>query len=434
MKKIFSKAISILLTATFAAACITGCASNTTQPRASLQTPPSSEETKEAKETLKPCKLTFWHTYGDGEEEQLKNVVLPKWNALHPEVTIEPVRQDGGQFHQMIVTAFGTGQTPDVARIDIVNTASYAKQGGIVALDDMKGFGELKEGFLNAPMSTNFYKNKYYGLPLDTNCKSAVINQKTMKAIGLDKAPATMEEFITAVEKNGGGKFRLNVSGVGDWDLYPYFWLFGGELTDENFTKASGHLDSDASVKAIQIMIDLNKKKVLTIRDIDGSVDAWDGIKTGDYAMFFEGPWFFGSYEDTAAAGIIPATIPTYNGKSTSVVGGENIAIFESSKNKDAAYEFTKFMTAEETQLDMLVKGQIPVLKSLVNNKAVTDNTVWTVYMKQMESAKARIPSPNHTQIGEVWSDAMTNIFTNKADVKKELTKAATLIDKQLEG
>lgn len=58
---------------------------------------------------------------------------------------------------------------------------------------------------------------------------------------------------------------------------------------------------------------------------------------------------------------------------------------------------------------------------------------VWSVYMKQMESACARIPSPNHTAIGEIWSDALTNIFVNGADVQAELTNAAALIDEQLQ-
>lgn len=374
--------------------------------------------------------LTFWHTYGDGEEKQLKEVVLPMWKEKYPNITIEAVRQDSGQFHQMMVTAFGTGQTPDVARIDIVNTAAYADVGGITALDGFAGFNEIKDTFLEGPLSTNFYQNQYYGLPLDTNCKAAVINLKAMETIGLTEAPKTMEEFFTAAEQSQVP--LLNVSGVGDWDLYPYFWLFGGNLTDEGFSKASGYLDSQASIDAINKMIELQDKKLFTIRDVDGSVDAWDGIRTGEYAMFFEGPWFFGSYEENLEQGIIPSVIPTYNGRSASVVGGENIAIFEASKNKEAAYEFVKFMTSEEVQLAMLEVGQIPVLKNLVTNSKVTENPIWSVYMKQLESAGARIPSPNHTAIGEVWSNAMMNIFANHADVQTELKNAAELIDQQL--
>jgi multiple sugar transport system substrate-binding protein len=427
MNKKIAKLLSIILTMTLISAVFYGCSKEkeTSDSNAvgGTSEDTSGEETKEEEIIT----LTFWYTYGDGEEEKFKNVVLPMWQEAHPNVAIEPIRQDSSQYHQMIVTAFGTGQTPDVARIDIVNTASYANEGGIVALNEFEGFSERKDMFLEGPMSTNLFNENYYGLPLDTNCKAAVINLNAMAKIGLTEAPATLEEFISAAEKSETP--LLNVSGVGDWDFYPYFWLFGGTLTDDSFKQASGYLNSQASIDAINKLIELNNNKILTIKEVDGSVDAWDGIKTGEYAMFFEGPWFFGSYEENLQQGIVPALIPAYNGKSASVVGGENIAIFEASEHKQEAYEFLEFMTSEEVQLAMLEVGQIPVLKSLVTNSKVTENPVWSIYMKQLETASARIPSPKHTEIGETWSDAMTNIFVNKADVKTELDNAAVLID-----
>ncbi|MDR1643091.1 MAG: extracellular solute-binding protein [Clostridiales bacterium] len=377
----------------------------------------------------KPVEITFWHTYGDTETEVFTNEVLPLWSASHPNVTVNAVRQDSSQYHQMVVTSFGTGQSPDVARIDIVNTAPYAKQGGLVALDDLPGFSA--NDFLEGPLSTNLYQGKYYGLPLDTNCKAAVVNTAILKdALGIDSAKFTMEEFIAAAESRG--QYSLNVSGVGDWDLYPYFWLFGGVLTDDGFTKASGYLDSDQSVAAINKIQELHDKKIFTIRDIDGSVDAWDGINS-EYAMFIEGPWFFGAYEEKANAGIIAATVPTYNGKSASVVGGENIVVFSTSKQQDAAYEFAKFMTTPEVQLAMLKTGQLPILKSLVSHEDITSNPVWSVYMEQLSTgASARIPSPSHTEIGQIWSDTINNIFVDSKDVKTALSDAASQIDSLL--
>ena len=207
--------------------------------------------------------------------------------------------------------------------------------------------------------------------------------------------------------------------------------LFGGVLTDDGFTKASGYLDSDASIAAMQKIVELHDEKVFTIRDVDGSVDAWDGINS-EYAMFFEGPWYFGSYEDSLSKGITAATIPTYEGRSASVVGGEDIAVFATSAHPEAAYEFAKFMTSEDVQLAMLEAGQLPILKSLVSSEAVQSNPVWSVYMQQMESAKARIPSPNNSAIQEIWSETVTSIFVDGADVAQALHDAAARIDGQL--
>ncbi len=431
MKKRFLRLPSFLMITMLTLSCLAGCGKAEEQP---ATTPAPAEEV--AKSDAAPIAddeeitLTFWHTYGDAEEEQFKNEVLPLWEQLHPNIKIDAVRQDGGQFHQMIVTSFGTGMSPDVARVDIANIAAYAKQGGLVALSDYSDFASISSDYMDAPLSTNLYQGKYYGLPLDTNCKAAVINTAVMGELGIDGAPKTMEEFIEAARERGS--YSLNVSGVGDWDMYPYFWLFGGQLTDEGFTKASGYLDSEASINAMKEIIALHDEKVLTIRDIDGSVDAWDGINS-EYAMFFEGPWYFGSYEDCEAKGIIASTIPSFNGNSASVVGGEDIAVFATGKHPDASYEFAKFMTSKEVQLAMLKSGQLPILKSLTNDEAITSNPVWSVYMQQLASAKARIPSPNNSAIQEIWSETVTNIFIDGIDPETALKDAASRIDEQLQ-
>ena len=431
MKAYFSKLAAVFLAIAMLAMCIAGCGGNGV-PDATVNGSDHSSAASDSSDPQQPAEevtITFWHTYGDSEEAQFLNVVMPLWEKAHPEIKVEAVRQDSSQYHQMIVTSFGTGMSPDVARVDITNVAAYAKQGGLVALSDFADFAELSTAYLEAPLSTNLYQGKYYGLPLDTNCKAAVVNTNVLKELGLNEVPATMEEFLAAAKDRG--TYSLNVSGVGDWDMYPYFWLFGGTLTDEGFTKATGYLDSEASIAAINKLLELHEQKIFTIRDVDGSVDAWDGINS-EYAMFFEGPWYFGSYEDCAAKGIVAATIPTYEGRSASVVGGEDIAVFATSKHQQAAYEFAKFMTSEEVQLAMLEAGQLPILKSLVGHEAVTSNPVWSVYMKQMESAKARIPSPNNSAIQEIWSEAITSIFVEGADVAGTLHDAAARIDAQL--
>ena len=434
MKKHFSKWMALMLALTMLCLCLGACGepdTPVTDPAASTNKPADkpADTTGSTQPASEPITITFWHTYGDSEEAQFRDVVLPLWEKAHPDIHVEAVRQDSSQYHQMIVTSFGTGMSPDVARVDIANIAAYAKQGGLAALSDYADFAELSKNYLEAPLSTNLYQGKYYGLPLDTNCKAAVVNTNVLKSLGLDEVPATMEAFIEAAKARG--TYSLNVSGVGDWDMYPYFWLFGGELTDDGFTKATGYLDSDKSIAAMEKIVALHNDKVLTIRDVDGSVDAWDGINS-EYAMFFEGPWYFGSYEDCTAKGIVAATIPTYEGRSASVVGGEDIAVFATSKHPEAAYEFAKFMTSEEVQLAMLEAGQLPILKSLVDSEAVQNNPVWSVYMRQMESAKARIPSPNNSAIQEIWSEMVTGIFVDGADVAQSLHDAAAKIDEQL--
>lgn len=372
-----------------------------------------------------PVTITFWHTYGDAETPLLESDIIPAFEAANPGIKVNAVRQDSGNFNQMLVTAFGTGVVPDVARVDITKTSAYAKLGGIVAMDGIEGFEALKATVLEGPLSTNLYDGHYYGLPLNTNCKAAVINLALMEELGFDGAPPTMEAFIEAARENAPGKYKINVSGLGDWDMYPYFWLFGGTLTDEGFMKASGYLDSEASIRALDTIRALHDEGILSIRDVDGTQDAWAGIND-EYAMFFEGPWF------PFTEGIRPFTIPTYAGASASVVGGENIVMFTGSDKQEAAFKFVQFMLSEEAQLKLLSVGVIPTLKSAVNSQPVQSDEKWSVYMRQLESARSRIPTPNASAVEQIWSDAMSLIFFDGADTAATLKDAAQQIDAQL--
>ena len=106
--------------------------------------------------------------------------------------------------------------------------------------------------------------------------------------------------------------------------------------------------------------------------------------------------------------------------------------MFSTSEHPEEAYEFAKFMTGAEAQLAMLEAGQLPILKSLVDSDEVQSNPVWSVYMEQMSSAKARIPSPNTTTIQEIWSEMVTSIFVDGADAAQAMQDAAVKIDEQL--
>lgn len=80
----------------------------------------------------------------------------------------------------------------------------------------------------------------------------------------------------------------------------------------------------------------------------------------------------------------------------------------------------------------LLKVGVIPTLKSCVNSDAVQADPKWSVYMKQLESARSRIPTPQASAVEQLWTDAMTEIFIEGADVQATLTKYAAEIDVEL--
>ena len=105
MKKSVSKWIALLLSVVMIVMCAAGCSKTQTQetatddttdaPAQTADTPAQADEPEQADAPAQdePVTITFWHTYGDSEEAQFLNVVMPLWESLHPEIKVEAVRQ-----------------------------------------------------------------------------------------------------------------------------------------------------------------------------------------------------------------------------------------------------------------------------------------------------------------------------------------------------
>src|SRR5687767_4776011 len=66
--------------------------------------------------------VSFWHAYSaDSPEVQtLEDVLIPRFEELHPDVDVESVPVPYDELHQKLVTAVAGGQLPDLVRSDII--------------------------------------------------------------------------------------------------------------------------------------------------------------------------------------------------------------------------------------------------------------------------------------------------------------------------
>src|SRR5690606_20772750 len=149
--------------------------------------------------------------------------------------------------------------------------------------------------------------------------------------------------------------------------VLPYIWSFGGDITDETYTKASGYVNSPETVEAINMLKELYKADAL-IGFNSGDIPMTDGFGTGRYMMLIDGPWKIaelkGSYPDFQYE---TANVPSGKGGSVSVLGGEDIAMLKGG-DQEGAWAFMKFMTGSFAQEEMAKAGQIPVNKTALQS------------------------------------------------------------------
>lgn len=305
--------------------------------------------------------------------------------------------------------------------------------GVLVALDEeMPDFKEVSSTLLDSAMSTTIINGNHYALPLNTNSKILFYNTSMLEKAEVD-VPVTMDQWVDAVRKlsgtneNGQQTWGWNEPALSGWNLCPFIWSFGGSLTNTEQTVATGYVNSEETVKAIDTFAVLYREGALTGFN-SGDIPMTDGFGTGRYAMMLEGPWktaeLTGAYPDVAYG---TAPFPAGDGGSISVLGGEDIAMFNVA-NKDAAWRFMKFMTGEFAETEMAKCGQIPVNKAALQSDTVKD-APYAPFIEAIQTAKARPTVAAWSEMDNELNVAVTAVVNGDKTAQEAMDELAARFD-----
>ena len=378
-----------------------------------------------------PITISFWHIYSEEEMNMLEDTLIPQFEANYDNVTVESVQIPYNEFRRKLLTAIAGGTAPDLIRSDIIWVPEFAHMGALVALDEfMPDFDDYATAVFQGPLETNFYNGHYYGLPLDTNNRVLITNTAMFEAAGVEAAPTTIDEFLVACEQIatlGEGKYCFADGGTYAWAANPWIWSFGGDVTDPAYTVASGYLNSAATQEAYEFLKMLVDEGYMHPGILGGGVDTWGGFGNDEIAMILEGPWFptiFGTDKDYGFS-----LMPAGAGGAASVIGGEDIVMFQQSQHKEIAADFIRFMLSTDSQVAMASVGQMPVLVELTDPSAPIDHDFYGIFLEQAETAEARTPHPNFTKLEGVYQNAGLAFLRGEMSFEEAFDAAAAEID-----
>ena len=380
--------------------------------------------------------ITYWHTYNEvsPEHETLVDVLIPMFEAEHPSIRVQSVPYPYDGFRQALLTSAAGGQGPDLVRLDIIWSPEFANQGILMNLSEtMPDFQEYADRVFPGPLSTNAFEGGYYGLPLNTNTRVFIYNPALYELAGIAGPPETIEELraqCEAVKSVDEEAYVFSDNGTSGWNLLPWIWSFGGDLTDPDLTTASGYVNSEASVAAVSFIAEMIAEGCFSDGYIGSGIDTWGGYFGGDIASMLEGPWFYptaeGQYPDFETGA---ALMPAGEGGHVSVVGGENIVLLAGSRNTEAAMEFLRFTQSDAYQLEMSKVGQLTVLNHLLEDEYFTDHPYYGIFLEQLQTARARTPHPRYTEIESILNDAAQLVLRDEMSAQDAMDMAAEAID-----
>lgn len=430
-KVLFSALAALLLVSLIFAA---GCSPAEDTAPAAEEVPVVAAE--EVVEEVEPVSISYWHTMADAEAAQLE-LVIAAFEEANPDITVKATDYAYDDFKAALLTSIAGGEAPDTARLDIAWVPEFANQGALLQLDGvMPEFESIAAQTFAGPLSTNYWDGHYYGLPQDTNTQVLLWNKEMFTAAGLSTVPATMEEFATVacqLSDSANEVYGYALGGTYFWAPAPIFYAMGGKVVADDFSTASGYVNSEASIAAFSMLVDMYNNGCISPNLLGGGIGTSDGHGSGKYAMIIDGPWMVDIYKSSYPDFEVNfALIPTgADGTTSSVVGGEDVVVFEDTENSDAAMKWAAYLLTEEAQIMMGEVGVMPVLSSLTGSEELPE--YFTIFMEQLETAQARVPHPGWSDMDNAINNAFQRMLRGDQTAQEALDQAADEINALLQ-
>ncbi|CAH0193537.1 sugar ABC transporter substrate-binding protein [Plantibacter sp. VKM Ac-2885] len=348
--------------------------------------------------------------------------------------------------HDRFVTSIAGNTTPDVAETGTTWTAEFADAGALAPIGDYVDKAGLKDDLVQGLADSGTYDGELYGMPWYAGVRSIVYRTDVFEELGL-KAPTTWQEIIdagTAIKAAKPDMIPFPVPGDAEFTAYPWVWGAGGEVSELDGDTWKSGLASDDSRKGIQFWTDLATKYDLSSSGATTwkETDVLDNFVQDKVAMAIMGSWTPATIvqknpelEGKFAAIPIPGED---GGMSPSVLGGSHLSMFNTSKNKDLAFQFIEMMTTGKFASEWAEQtGYFPGQTSLLSDSTESDDPLVKPFAEQFVDGGASLPVT--PKFGAVQAKKTTNamiqaILSGSKSVDQATTDAAKEMDDIMNG
>ena len=365
-----------------------------------------------AKRPTDPNTITLWHWMTD-RQEAFEALALKYQEQTGIKVKVD-LYAPSDAYTQRIVASAQARVLPDIYGIldkkEIF--ASFIENGFVADLtweflaNDGLWEKNLYEKALNVNrfLEGNIYgiKPGIYGVPLDVTNIQMLYNKKYLQKAGIEKPPATFDEFLTAIDALKRVGISGLVSGWGElWmaDCFASNYAFNIMGEEKIMATYRGEVPyTDPDWIAVFKVFETLKKKDAFYQGIvtKPNKDAEQDFALERAAFAFNGSWAVNVYHDMNPdlqyGVMLPPAINPLRPMRIWGGAGSSFVVNNSSSNKDKAIAFLKWLTSKEQQVffseqtnnlpaSRQASGSIPTVLSefASGSEFTTHPTIWPI-------------------------------------------------------
>ncbi|MFD1177551.1 ABC transporter substrate-binding protein [Paenibacillus puldeungensis] len=376
---------------------------------------PATTSTETASAEAGKTKVQFWHSLG-GKNGEYIDALIKRFNDSHKDIEVVGTYQ--GNYDETVTKlqqAIASDTAPDVSMLERAYVQMFADSDVLEDLTPyMEKSGLSKDDFTPGLMGHSIFNDKLVSLPLNRSTPILHVNKTLLDKKGL-AVPTTWEELKKVanalVEKKGKEYTRYGLTMPYDtWYPIAMISQAGGKFFNDEKT-STGFVGNGVGEKVFSYLKDLQSTGALYYPPAQDSGNIVNGMFTeGKVAMMFQSTGAIGGLSSSVDFDYVTAFLPK-NDRFANPTGGANVSLMSSSKQKDAAWEFIRWMeTDPQGGLQFILQsGYLPFTKKMVESPEIKE--LWAKEPNR-KVAYDQLQYAVDTNMDVAWPEVMQEFFS----------------------
>jgi multiple sugar transport system substrate-binding protein len=371
----------------------------------------------------------------------LYNPIFDEFQRTHPDIDFR-LSHITGLYEDKIKIMFAGKVAPDVIFMYPTALAAWVELGALEPLDtylDAPDSGTRREDFFPVMLDLFSIEGRLYGLPKDASAEILFYNVEMFEEYGIPRPSLewTWEDLLEAAKAltcDTDGDRRIDQWGLAPPPWESFVWANGGRILDETQTHCC--LLEPEALEGLEFWAALRCEHGVTptptaIADL-GPAQMFGSGRIGMMLSMYP---IVSIFRPQCEFEFDVAPVPSGPRRRVTPVVGSALAVTAQSRNKEAAFEFVRWLTSPEGMRGLLTV-ESPSCAELARSPAFVDSPGLPkskeVAVDAMDYARPNLQHPRYFEILDALLVELDKAQRGVIPVREAMGRAVPRVDKIL--